>query len=131
MPVCVGINGFGRLGRNPLRARPAKANPLQWVAVNDITDNGTLAHLLKYDSILGPYPGSVEVDGEDLVIDGDRLKVLTERDPAALPWDDLGAEIVIESTGFFTKKADASKHLGGSVKKVVISAPATEPDITV
>src|SRR3954447_23224190 len=131
MAVRVGINGFGRIGRNLFRAAKAAKADIDFVAVNDLTDAKTLAHLLKYDSILGPYPGSVEVDGEDLVIDGDRLKVLTERDPAALPWDDLGAEIVIESTGLFTKKADAEKHLGGSVKKVVISAPATEPDITV
>ncbi len=131
MAVRVGINGFGRIGRNLFRAAKAAKADIDFVAVNDLTDAKTLAHLLKYDSILGPYPGTVEVDGNDLIIDGDKLRVLSERDPAELPWDDLGAEVVIESTGFFTKKADASKHLGGSVKKVVISAPATEPDITV
>jgi glyceraldehyde 3-phosphate dehydrogenase len=131
MAVRVGINGFGRIGRNLFRAAKAAKADIDFVAVNDLTDAETLAHLVKYDSILGPYPGTVEVDGNDLVIDGDKLRVLSERDPAALPWDELGAEVVIESTGFFTKKADAEKHLGGSVKKVVISAPATEPDITV
>src|SRR3954469_11764143 len=131
MAVKVGINGFGRIGRNLFRAAKAAKADIDFVAVNDLTDAKTLAHLLKYDSILGPYPGTVEVDGNDIVVDGDVLRVLSERDPGALPWDDLGAEVVIESTGFFTKRDDAAKHLGGSVQKVVISAPATEPDITV
>ncbi len=131
MAVRVGINGFGRIGRNLFRAAKAADADIDFVGVNDLTDAKTLAHLLKYDSILGPYPGSVELDGTDLVVDGDRLKVFAETDPAALPWDDVGAELVIESTGRFTKRDDAAKHLGDSVKKVVISAPATEPDVTV
>jgi glyceraldehyde 3-phosphate dehydrogenase (phosphorylating) len=131
MAVRVGINGFGRIGRNLFRAAKAAKADIDFVAVNDLTDAKTLAHLLKYDSILGPYPGSVEVDGDDLVVDGDKLRVLAERDPASLPWSDLGAEVVIESTGFFTKRADAAKHLDAGAKKVVISAPATEPDVTV
>src|SRR4051812_566551 len=131
MAVRVGINGFGRIGRNLFRAAKAADADIDFVGVNDLTDAKTLAHLLKYDSILGPYPGTVELDGNDIVVDGDRLKVFAETDPAALPWDDAGAQVVIESTGRFTKRDDAAKHLGDSVKKVVISAPATEPDITV
>jgi len=131
MAVRVGINGFGRIGRNLFRAAKAAGADIDFVGVNDLTDNKTLAHLLKYDSILGPYPGTVELDGDDIVVDGDRLKVFAETDPAALPWDDVGAQVVIESTGRFTKRDDAAKHLGDSVKKVLISAPATEPDITV
>src|SRR5919202_501558 len=131
MAVRVGINGFGRIGRNFFRAAKAAGADIDFVAVNDLTDAKTLAHLLKYDSILGPYPGSVEVDGNDLVIDGDRLRVLVEKDPAALPWGDLGADVIVESTGFFTKRADAAQHLDGGAKKVIISAPATEPDVTV
>ncbi len=131
MAVRVGINGFGRIGRNLFRAAKAAKADIDFVAVNDLTDAKTLAHLLKYDSILGPYPGTVEVDGDNLVVDGDTLRVLAERDPANLPWADLGAEVVIESTGFFTKRADAAKHLDAGAKKVVISAPATEPDVTV
>jgi glyceraldehyde 3-phosphate dehydrogenase len=130
MPVRVGINGFGRIGRNVFRAGLAKETDVEWVAVNDITDNATLAHLLKYDSILGPYPGEVEVRGDGLIVDGKEIKVLEERDPAQLPWSDLGVEVVLESTGFFTKRDDAAKHLEAGAKKVVISAPATEPDIT-
>jgi len=131
MAVRVGINGFGRIGRNLFRAAKAAGAEIDFVGVNDLTDAKTLAHLLKYDSILGPYPGTVELDGDDIVVDGDRLRVFAETDPAALPWDDAGAEVVIESTGHFTKRDDAAKHLGDSVKKVVISAPATEPDLTV
>ncbi len=134
MAVRVGINGFGRIGRNVFRAAMAQgeaAEQIEWVAVNDLTDANTLAHLLKYDSILGPYPGSVELRGETILVDGIELKVLAERDPAALPWGDLGVDVVIESTGFFTKREDAAKHLAGGAKKVVISAPATEPDATV
>ncbi len=103
MAVRVGINGFGRIGRNLFRAAKAANADIDFVGVNDLTDAKTLAHLLKYDSILGPYPGTVEVEGNDLIIDGDKLRVLSERDPGALPWDELGAEVVIESTGFFTK----------------------------
>ena len=130
MPVRVGINGFGRIGRNVLRAGLAKETDIEWVAVNDITDNATLAHLLKYDSILGPYPGEIEVRGDGIFVDGTEIKVLEERDPANLPWSDLGVEVVLESTGFFTKRDDAAKHLEAGAKKVVISAPATEPDLT-
>ena len=131
MAVRVGINGFGRIGRNLFRAAKAAEADIDFVAVNDLTDAKTLAHLLKYDSILGPYPGTVEVDGDDLVVDGDKLRVLAEREPANLPWGDLGADIVIESTGFFTKGEDARKHIDAGAKKVVISAPATDPDVTV
>jgi glyceraldehyde 3-phosphate dehydrogenase len=134
MPVRVGINGFGRIGRNVFRAAMARgdAREIDWVAVNDLTDCHTLAHLLKYDSILGPYPGEVEVRDENtILVDGRELKVLAERDPAALPWDSLGADVVIESTGLFTDRDSAAKHLAGGAKKVVISAPATDPDVTV
>jgi glyceraldehyde 3-phosphate dehydrogenase len=131
LAVKVGINGFGRIGRNLFRAAKAANADIDFVAVNDLTDAKTLAHLLKYDSILGPYPGTVEVEGDDLIVDGDKLRVLSERDPAALPWGDLGADVVIESTGFFTKRADAAKHLDAGARKVVISAPASDEDITV
>jgi glyceraldehyde 3-phosphate dehydrogenase len=131
MPLRVGINGFGRIGRNLFRAAQAKNADIEWVAVNDLTDSKTLAHLLKYDSILGPYPGTVEVSDSGIVVDGRELKVLAERDPAALPWGDLGVDVVIESTGFFTKRADAAKHLEAGAKKVIISAPASDEDITV
>ena len=131
MPVRVGINGFGRIGRNVFRAASAAGADIEWVAVNDLTDAQTLAHLLRYDSILGPYPGHIEVDGDGLVVDGTRLRVLAERDPGALPWGDLGVEVVIESTGFFTKREAAAKHLEGGASKVVISAPASGEDITV
>ena len=131
MPVRVGINGFGRIGRNVFRAAKAANADIEWVAVNDLTDSRTLAHLLKYDSIIGPYPGTVEAEGDAIVVDGQPLRVLAERDPANLPWGDLGVDVVIESTGFFTKRADAAKHLDGGAKKVIISAPATDEDITV
>jgi glyceraldehyde 3-phosphate dehydrogenase len=132
MTVRVGINGFGRIGRNVFRAAMAAgATDIEWVAVNDLTDAPTLAHLLRYDSILGPYKGTVEVDGESLVVDGKLLRVLAERDPGALPWGDLGVDVVIESTGFFTARAGAAKHLEAGASKVVISAPATGEDITV
>ncbi len=131
MAVKVGINGFGRIGRNVFRAANAAGADLEFVAVNDLTDPGTLAHLLKYDSILGRFPGEVTVAGSSISIDGRELKVLSERDPAALPWGDLGVDVVIESTGFFTARADAAKHLEAGAKKVIISAPAKEPDVTV
>jgi glyceraldehyde 3-phosphate dehydrogenase len=131
MPVRVGINGFGRIGRNVFRAAQAAGADIDWVAVNDLTDNATLAHLLKYDSILGRYPGTVELIDDGLAVDGKELKVLEERDPGALPWGDLGVDVVLESTGFFTKRPDAAKHLDAGAKKVIISAPATDPDITV
>ena len=131
MPVRVGINGFGRIGRNLFRAAQATSTDIEWVAVNDLTDPKTLAQLLKYDSILGPYPGTIEVSDDGIIVDGKPLKVLAERDPGALPWGDLGVDVVVESTGFFTKRADAAKHLEAGAKKVIISAPATEPDVTV
>jgi glyceraldehyde 3-phosphate dehydrogenase len=131
MAVKVGINGFGRIGRNLFRAAHAAGADLEFVAVNDITDTGTLAHLLKYDSILGRFPARVEAGEGSLTIDGKELEVLSERDPAALPWGDLGAEVVIESTGLFTGREDAAKHLAAGAKKVIISAPAKEPDVTV
>ncbi|QEC47870.1 type I glyceraldehyde-3-phosphate dehydrogenase [Baekduia soli] len=131
MPVRVGINGFGRIGRNLFRAAQAQQADIEWVAVNDLTDSATLAHLLKYDSILGPYPGTVEVSDAGIVVDGTELKVLAERDPSALGWGDLGVDVVIESTGFFTKRADAAKHLDAGASKVIISAPASDEDITV
>ncbi len=131
MAVKVGINGFGRIGRNVFRAAQAAGADLEFVAVNDLVDTATMANLLKYDSILGRFPGEVEVSDGGLSIDGKELKVLSERDPAALPWGDLGVDVVIESTGFFTKREDAAKHLEAGAKKVIISAPATEPDVTV
>ncbi|HET8639595.1 MAG TPA: type I glyceraldehyde-3-phosphate dehydrogenase [Solirubrobacterales bacterium] len=131
MAVKVGINGFGRIGRNVFRAAQAAGADLDFVAVNDLTDPETLAHLLKYDSILGRFPGEVSLDGDTISVDGKELKVLSERDPAALPWGDLGVDVVIESTGFFTARADAAKHLDAGAKKVIISAPAKEPDVTV
>jgi len=131
MSVRVGINGFGRIGRNVFRAAQAAGADIDWVAVNDLTDNETLAHLLRYDSILGPYPGTVELSDDGLVVDGKQIKVFEERDPAALPWGELGVDVVLESTGFFTKRDGAAKHLDAGAKKVVISAPATDEDITV
>jgi glyceraldehyde 3-phosphate dehydrogenase len=131
MAVKVGINGFGRIGRNLFRAAYAAGADLDFVAVNDITDTGTLAHLLKYDSILGRFAGEVEAGEGSISVDGKELKVLSERDPAALPWGELGADVVIESTGLFTGREDAAKHLSAGAKKVIISAPAKDPDVTV
>jgi len=131
MPVRVGINGFGRIGRNLFRAAQSQGADIEWVAVNDLTDSKTLAHLLKYDSILGPYPGTVEVADDGILVDGKLLKVLAERDPGNLPWGDLGVDVVVESTGFFTKREAAAKHLDAGAKKVIISAPASGEDITV
>jgi glyceraldehyde 3-phosphate dehydrogenase len=132
--VRVGVNGFGRIGRNVFRAAMARGDvdEIEWVAVNDLTDCRTLAHLLKYDSILGPYPGEVEMrDDRTIAVAGRELRVLAERDPGALPWGELGVDVVIESTGLFTDRASAAKHLAGGAKKVVISAPASDPDVTV
>ena len=131
MPVRVGINGFGRIGRGVFRAAKQSGADIEWVAVNDLMDPATMAHLLRYDSLFGRYPGVVEVDGETLVVDGQAIKVLAERDPAALPWGELGVDVVIESTGLFTSRDAAAKHLAGGARKVVISAPATGEDITV
>src|SRR3954466_12437745 len=130
MALKAGINGFGRIGRNVFRAAHARGADIDWVGVNDITDTATLAHLLKYDSILGPFQGEVEAKENALVVDGRELPVHAERDPGDLPWGDAGAEVVIESTGLFTKRDDAAKHLAAGAKKVIISAPATEPDVT-
>jgi len=131
MPVKVGINGFGRIGRNVYRAAQGRRD-LEIVAVNDITDPPTLAHLLKYDSILGTYAGAVRADGDALDVDGTRVKVFAERDPGNLPWKDMGIEIVIESTGLFTDATKAKAHIDkGGAKKVIISAPAKNEDITI
>jgi glyceraldehyde 3-phosphate dehydrogenase len=130
MAVKVGINGFGRIGRNVLRAALGNKE-IDFVAVNDLTSPATLAHLLKYDSILGNLPNEIH-SGEDFIsVDGKKIKVYAEKDPAKLPWADVGAQVVIESTGRFTNAADAKKHLGTTVKKVIISAPATDEDITI
>ncbi|AKP45927.1 MULTISPECIES: type I glyceraldehyde-3-phosphate dehydrogenase [Bacillus] len=130
MAVKVGINGFGRIGRNVFRA--ALNNPnVDIVAINDLTDANMLAHLLKYDSVHGTLDAEVGVDGDSLVVNGKRIKVVAEREPANLPWGELGVEVVVESTGRFTKRADAAKHLEAGAKKVVISAPAKEEDITI
>jgi glyceraldehyde 3-phosphate dehydrogenase len=131
MAVKVGINGFGRIGRNVYRAARERNSDLEIVAVNDLTDAATLAHLLKYDSILGRFPGSVSADGDHIAVDGSRLTVLAERDPQRLPWGDLGVDVVIESTGFFTDANKARAHLEAGARKVIISAPATNEDITV
>ncbi|MDP9736621.1 type I glyceraldehyde-3-phosphate dehydrogenase [Curtobacterium sp. 260] len=131
MTVKIGINGFGRIGRNFFRAALAKGSDLEIVAVNDLTDNAALANLLKFDSITGRLGVSVELDGDSIVVDGKPIKVLAERDPANLPWGELGVDIVIESTGFFTKAADAQKHIDAGAKKVIISAPATGDDVTI
>jgi glyceraldehyde 3-phosphate dehydrogenase len=130
MALKAGINGFGRIGRNVFRAAHARGEDIDWVGVNDITDTQTLAHLLRYDSILGPFAGEVESTESGLIVDGKELRVFAERDPANLPWDEVGADVVIESTGFFTKRDDAAKHLEAGAKKVIITAPATEPDVT-
>jgi glyceraldehyde 3-phosphate dehydrogenase len=131
MPVRVGINGFGRIGRNVFRAAQAKQTDIEWVAVNDITDTKTLAHLLKWDSTYGPFPGDVEATADGIRVNGAEVKVLAERDPGALPWGELGVDVVIESTGFFTDRENAAKHLEAGAKKVLISAPAKGEDVTV
>ena len=130
MSVKVAINGFGRIGRSVFRAAHESGAGIEVVAVNDITDTETLAHLLAHDSVYGPFPGKVEATGAGISIDGDEVKVFAERDPAALPWGDVGAEVVIESTGLFTDRENAAKHLSAGAKKVMISAPATNPDAT-
>jgi glyceraldehyde 3-phosphate dehydrogenase len=129
--IRIGINGFGRIGRNILRAAKRHGADMDFVAINDITDNNTLAHLLKYDSIHGRYPGTVQVSAEGLVVDGDTIRVFSEKDPAALPWKDLGVDIVFEATGRFTRRDDAAKHLQGGARKVIITAPAKGEDITI
>jgi glyceraldehyde 3-phosphate dehydrogenase len=129
MKVRVGINGFGRIGRNIMRAALGDAN-IDFVAVNDLTSAATLAHLLKYDSVLGNLHAKVEVSGDGISVDGDAFKVLSMRDPAQLPWKDLGVDVVFESTGLFTNRDDAAKHLTAGAKRVVITAPAKGPDLT-
>ena len=131
MPVRVGINGFGRIGRNVFRAALEGDADIEWVGINDIADPATLAHLLRYDSTYGPFPGTVEHGDESITVDGHPIRVMAERDPADLPWGDLGADVVIESTGLFTKRDDAAKHLEAGAKKVLISAPAGGEDVTV
>jgi glyceraldehyde 3-phosphate dehydrogenase len=131
MAVKVGINGFGRIGRNIFRAAHEARSDLEFVAVNDLVDAEMIAHLLSYDSILGRFRGEVEAGDGSIRVDGREIKVLSEKDPAALPWEDLGVEVVIESTGLFTKREAAEKHLEAGAGKVIISAPATDPDITV
>ena len=126
----VGINGFGRIGRNFFRAALERGGDFEIVAFNDLGDVPTMAHLLRHDSVLGNFDGDVEASGGSLHVNGKELKGLAERDPASLPWGDLGVDVVIESTGFFTKREDAQKHLDAGAKKVVISAPATDPDVT-
>ena len=131
MSVRVAINGFGRIGRNVFRAARDRGGDYEIVAVNDLTSADTLAHLLAYDSIHGRYPDEVSVADDALVVSGKEVKVLSERDPADLPWGDLGVDIVVESTGFFTKRDGAAKHIQGGARKVIISAPATDPDVTI
>jgi len=131
MSVRVAVNGFGRIGRNVVRAAKASGADVEFVAVNDLTDPATLAHLFKYDSILGPYDGTVEYSDSSITIDGDEIRVCAERDPADLPWEEIGVDVVVESTGFFTNRDDAAKHLTAGAKKVVISAPAKGEDQTI
>ena len=131
MTVRVGINGFGRIGRNFFRAVQDSGADVEVVAVNDLAANDVLAHFLRYDSILGRFPGEVEADETTLTVNGTKIHATAERDPAALPWGEVGADVVIESTGLFTKAADAGKHIEAGAKKVIISAPATDEDITI
>ena len=131
MATRVGINGFGRIGRNFFRAQEQRGADIEIVAVNDLGDARTMAHLLKYDSVLGPFPGNVELGDGVIRAGGEEMKVLAERDPGALPWGDLGVDVVLESTGIFTDRDGAQKHLDAGAKKVLISAPAKDPDFTV
>jgi glyceraldehyde 3-phosphate dehydrogenase len=130
MAIKVGINGFGRIGRNIMRAA-LESKDIDFVAVNDLTNAGTLAHLLKYDSILGNLKGSIKAEGDKITVDGDRFQVLSVKDPAQLPWKDLGVDVVFESTGLFTDRDSAAKHLAAGAKKVIITAPAKKPDFSV
>ena len=130
MAIRIGINGFGRIGHNTLRAAKKLGMDLDFVAVNDLTDTRTLAHLLKYDSVHGRFPGEVKAEKDALVVDGDSIRVLTEKDPSKLPWKDLGVDVVLESTGRFTDRDQAALHLAGGAKKVIISAPAKKEDVT-
>ncbi len=130
MPIKVAVNGFGRIGRNVLRAALERGADLEFVAINDITSPETLAHLLRYDSVYGPLKESVQSGSDSMTVGGRSIRVFARRDPAQIPWDETGAQLVIEATGLFRTHDDASKHLGGSVRKVVISAPAKQPDTT-
>ncbi|MBX6362354.1 MAG: type I glyceraldehyde-3-phosphate dehydrogenase [Gemmatimonadetes bacterium] len=130
-PIRAAINGFGRIGRNILRAAKKYGANIDFVAVNDLTDSATLAHLLKYDSVHGAYPGSVEASASGLVVDGDEIRVTSEKDPAALPWKELGVDIVFEATGRFTSRDAAAKHLEAGARKVIITAPGKNEDITI
>ncbi len=130
MGIRVGINGFGRIGRNFFRACYGE-DRIEIVAINDLTDAKTLGHLLKYDSVHGKFKGKVEVEGSDLIVDGKRIKVFSEREPSKIPWGDLGVDVVIESTGIFREREKAKKHLEAGAKRVIISAPAKDPDITI
>ena len=131
MSLKVGINGFGRIGRQVIRAAKEAKAPIDFVAVNDLTDTKTLAHLFKYDSVHGTYGGTVSAAADAITIDGDTIKIFKEKDPAALPWKSLGVDIVLESTGKFTNAEDAKKHIAGGAKKVIISAPAKNEDLTI
>ena len=131
MAVKVAINGFGRIGRNIFRGVLERGSPLEFVAINDVTDPKTLAHLLKYDSVYGRVQGEVSYDNQSISVNNYRLRVFAEREPARIPWGEVGAAIIIESTGRFTKREDAAKHLRDTVRKVIISAPAKDPDITI
>src|SRR4029079_1662974 len=130
MAIKVGINGFGRIGRNIFRAAMGSGD-FDFVAVNDITDTKTLAHLLKYDSVLGNLDAYIKATENSIIVDGDEFRVFSERDPGKIDWGSVGAEVIVESTGLFTKRADAAKHLHDSVKKVIISAPAKDKDVTI
>ena len=129
MPIRVGINGFGRIGRLVLRA--AQDKDIEIVGINDLTDDRTMAHLLKYDSVHGGFPGTVEPGDGSMIVNGNKLAVMTERDPAKLPWKELGAQIVVESTGIFADREGASKHIDAGAERVIISAPAKDPDVTI
>src|SRR5512133_464610 len=131
MAIKVGINGFGRIGRQVVRAAKERGVAIDFVAVNDLTDTKTLAHLFKYDSVHGTFDGTVTYDDNSITINGDKVRIFKEKDPANLPWKDLGVDIVLESTGKFTNAEDARKHLAGGAKKVIISAPAKNEDLTV
>jgi glyceraldehyde 3-phosphate dehydrogenase len=131
MGIRVGINGFGRIGRNFLRAARERNADIEIVGINDITSNATLAHLLRYDSVHGRFKGTVDVGDNGIIVDGDEITITSERDPASLPWKDLGADVVVESTGLFTKRDDAAKHLSAGARKVIISAPAKNEDVTI
>lgn len=131
MSVKVGINGFGRIGRNAFKAAMEKNADFEIVAINDVTDPKTLAHLLQYDSCFGSFDGTIEAKDDAIVVNGKDIKITAVRNPAELPWKELGVEVVLESTGLFTKKADAEKHIQAGAKKVIISAPATDEDITI